>query len=293
MLVLTLVGAELTLSDPTPVIIWHGMGDSCCNPASMGSIKTMLENELPGVYVHSLMVGNNILADTENGFFKDTNSQISLVCDKIASDPQLQDGFNAIGFSQGGQFLRAVAQRCPNPPMKNLITVGAQHRGVFGFPNCPGEMNVFCDIVRDLLNYGVYTDFVQGFLVQAQYWHDPLHTETYLEKSRFIAEINNEKPEKNATYAENLARLENFVMIKHNQDTMVEPRESEHFEFYVPGQAEEILPLRESPLYLEDWIGLRTLDETGRLHFYSVEGDHLQFSREWFVEEIIKVFLSN
>jgi hypothetical protein len=50
--------------------------------------------------------------------------------------------------SQGGQFLRAVAQRCPQPQMRNLITFGAQHQGVFGFPNCPGEMDPFCDIVR-------------------------------------------------------------------------------------------------------------------------------------------------
>jgi len=275
----------------SPVVLWHGMGDSCCNPASMGSIKKMLEDEISGVYVNSLMIGGNVLADTENGFFKDTNSQIELACEAIAADPELQDGYNAIGFSQGGQFLRAVAQRCPNPPMKNLITVGAQHRGVFGFPNCPGEMDPFCDIVRDLLNYGGYTDFVQSFLVQAQYWNDPLDEELYLAKSQFIAEINNERAVKNMTYAENLAKLENFVMIKHNQDGMVEPRESEHFEFYVPGQAEIILPLKESPLYLEDWLGLRQLDESGRLHFKAVEGDHLQFSRQWFIDEIINVFL--
>jgi hypothetical protein len=60
--------------------------------------------------------------------------------------------------------------------------------------------------------------------VQAQYWHDPLHTDKYVEKSRFIAEINNEKPEKNASYAVNLALLENFVMILHESDSMVEPR---------------------------------------------------------------------
>jgi palmitoyl-protein thioesterase len=88
------------------------------------------------------------------------------VCEMIANDPALQNGFNAIGFSQGGQFLRAVAQRCPSPRMRNLITVGSQHQGVFGFPNCPGEINFYCDIVRDLLNYGVYTDAVQAFLVQ-------------------------------------------------------------------------------------------------------------------------------
>ena len=53
-------------------------------------------------------------------------------------------------------------------------------------------------------------DFVQDFLVQAQYWHDPLHFDTYVEKSQFIAEVNNEKAEKNASYAINLASLENL-----------------------------------------------------------------------------------
>jgi len=243
--------------------------------------------------VHRIMIGGNIIIDTESGFFRDTNRQISEVCEMIANDPELQEGYNAIGFSQGGQFLRAVAQRCPSPPMKNLVTIAAQHQGVFGFPNCPGEMIFFCDIVRDLLNYGAYVEFVQDFLVQAQYWHDPLHFDTYVEKSKFIAEINNEKAEKNSSYAINLSSLENFVMVKNTEDTMVEPRESEHFEFYVPGQADVILPLRESPIYVEDRIGLKALDEAGKLHFLEVPGDHLSFSRQWFIDNIIEVFLKN
>ena len=56
-------------------------------------------------------------------------SNMIQVCEMIANDPALQNGFNAIGFSQGGQFLRAVAQRCPTPRMRNLITVGSQHQG--------------------------------------------------------------------------------------------------------------------------------------------------------------------
>ena len=43
--------------------------------------------------------------------------------------------------------------------------------------------------------------------MQAQYWHDPLHFDTYVEKSQFIAEINNEKAVKNESYAINLASL--------------------------------------------------------------------------------------
>lgn len=42
--------------------------------------------------------------------------------------------YNAIGFSQGGQFLRAVAQRCPGG-MKKLISFGGQHQGVYGRSN--------------------------------------------------------------------------------------------------------------------------------------------------------------
>jgi len=281
---------QFSQGTPVPVVLWHGMGDTA---AGMTGIEGILQDNLPGVYVQRIMIGGNLVTDLESGFFRDTNRQIREVCEMIASDPELAGGYNAIGFSQGGQFLRAVAQRCPSPPMKSLVTFGAQHQGVFGFPNCPGEINFYCDIVRDLLNYGAYVEFVQEFLVQAQYWHDPLHFETYVEKSHFLAEINNEKMEKNASYAVNLSQLEHLVLVKHIQDSMVEPRESEHFEFYMPGQSEVILPLRESPIYVEDRIGLKALDESGRLHLLEVEGNHLEFSRQWFIDNIINVYLNN
>ncbi|KAG5034600.1 hypothetical protein JHK87_009510 [Glycine soja] len=36
----------------------------------------------------------------------------------------------------------------------------------------------------------------------------------------------------------------------------------------------------QTELYIEDWIGLRTLDETGKVHFISVLGNHLGISKE-------------
>jgi palmitoyl-protein thioesterase len=66
-------------------------------------------------------------------------------------------------------------------------------QGVYGFPRCPTNFTYVCDYVRKLLNLGAYVDFVQDRLVQAQYWHDPLNEKEYIEKSKFIAEINQER----------------------------------------------------------------------------------------------------
>lgn len=35
----------------------------------------------------------------------DVNEQVSMVCSQLAQDPKLKDGYNAMGFSQGAQFL--------------------------------------------------------------------------------------------------------------------------------------------------------------------------------------------
>ena len=82
-------------ADPTPIVIWHGMGDSCCNPWSMGAVTKMLQDQIPGeVYVHSLEIGDSVVQDTENGFFMDVNQQVRMVCDKIQKDEKLRNGYN-------------------------------------------------------------------------------------------------------------------------------------------------------------------------------------------------------
>jgi palmitoyl-protein thioesterase len=76
--------------------------------------------------------------------------------------------------------------------MLNLISIGGQHQGVFGFPRCPINVTSICDYVRKLLNLGAYVDFVQNSLVQAEYWHDSLQEDEYRKKSVFLADINQE-----------------------------------------------------------------------------------------------------
>lgn len=280
----------LAASSTLPVVLWHGMGDTCCLPFSMGAIKKLIQAETNGTYIRSLKIGGNIALDYESGFFIHPDDQVRYVCEQLANDEQLTNGYNAIGFSQAGQFFRAVAQRCSTPPMKTLITIGGQHQGVFGLPKCPSLTSKTCEHLRKLLHRAAYKEWLQRDLVQATYWHDPLHEEEYRQKSSFLSGINNEVFI-NQTYIENLDKLEKFVMVMFLNDTIVQPKESQWFGFYSPGQDTIIRPLKESPVF-ED-LGLNRLDGDGRLIYLSVEGDHLQMTSKWFIENIIPQLTKN
>jgi palmitoyl-protein thioesterase len=285
----------LVFSDATSyrsVVLWHGMGDTCCNPLSMGMIKRWIEKEFVGIYVYSIEIGNSTIADSYNSYFMNVNDQIVEAHQKISAIPELSQGFNAIGFSQGGQFLRGYIERFNDPPVYNLISMGGQHQGVFGFPNCPGPNSTFCEEMRRMLRLGAYEPEIQDNLAQAEYWKDPYHLPEYLNSSVFLADINNERNEKNNTYKENLMTLANFVMVMFEYDTMVEPKESEWFQFYSPDEDNTTIPLQQSAIYTEDWIGLKELDTNGQLAFLSCPGNHLQFTETWFSSNIFP-YLSN
>ncbi|XP_045463585.1 palmitoyl-protein thioesterase 1 [Harmonia axyridis] len=285
-------GEELSDANFTPVVLWHGMGDSCCFPFSIGGIKKQIEKTLTGVHVISLKIGKNIMDDMENGYFMHPDKQIQYACDTIKADPKMSQGFNAIGFSQGSQFLRGLVQRCPEAKMKNLITLGGQHQGVYGLPNCGSLSSKTCDYVRRLLNHAAYYGWVQEKLAQATYWHDPLNEDMYKKYSTFLSDINNELTV-NQTYKDNLLKLQNFVMVKFLNDSIVQPVDTEWFGFYKPGQAIEVLDLKSSDIYKEDRLGLKQLDDQGKLAFLSIEGNHLEFNWKWFNQTIVDKYLRN
>ncbi|CAG9818862.1 unnamed protein product [Phaedon cochleariae] len=107
-----------------------------------------------------------------------------------------------------------------------------------------------------------------------------------------MANINNERT-LNTDYIKRLQSLDNFVMVKFENDTMVQPIESEWFGFYKTGQSVEIESLQESDLYVDDRLGLQKMDNDSKLHFLAVEGNHLRFEWPWFEENIINRFLKN
>jgi palmitoyl-protein thioesterase len=97
---------------------------------------------LPGAFVHSLATGAapGETSDIYSSYFGSVNAQVGRACDELHSLPALRGGYVAVGFSQGGQFLRAVAQRCQHLGpgggwrMHTLVTMGSQHQGIMDVP---------------------------------------------------------------------------------------------------------------------------------------------------------------
>lgn len=116
--------------------------------------------------------------------------------------------------------------------------------------------------------------------------------EEYLDSNNFLADINNERSSsRNPAYANNLASLEKLVLILFREDTTVIPKESSWFGSYAPAGDSApgeptIIPMKQQPLYTEDWIGLRKLDSENRIKFITCEGGHLHYSECW--DHIIK-----
>ena len=251
------------------------MGDNCCLPFSMGSIKAAIEDKIKGAYVVSLMIGANPADDSYNSYFLPVHRQLEMACEMVTSDPKLAAGFHAIGFSQGGLFVRALAQTCSGARILNLISIGGPQQGIFGLPQCLGDKG-FCEEVRRLLDIGAYVPLVQNRLVQAQYWHDPRTASAYEKDNVFLPGINNAGSLKNETYKARLLKINKLVLVKFLNDTIVVPRDSEWFGFYAEGQDKEVEALEASQLYREDWLGLKTLSDQGRLLMLACLGNHLQ-----------------
>jgi palmitoyl-protein thioesterase len=275
-----------------PVVLWHGMGDEA-NSSGMRWIEDLIRNHTSNdVFVHSVSIGKTALEDAADSFFTNAWEQVRIACAQLQAIPQLANGFNAIGFSQGAQFLRVLVQQCNSSKVNHLIGMGAQHQGVYGMPKCIAKQSWICKEVRRLLDdVGVYSSFVQHHLAQADYWHDADDEKRYFSENLWLPNVNEQA---DAAQKQNLLGIGGkFVMVKFLNDTMVQPRESSHFGWYAQGSTSVVVPLNETALYTspKDPLGLRQLDSEGRLVFLSTLGDHLQFSDEYFIEAIVKPFL--
>lgn len=261
-------------SDLMPVVFLHGMGDSGSNPG-MQSLCQTARDAYPGLYVVCANVANGLASVTTP-----ISSQVDELSQLVKADPRLAHGFNAVGLSQGGLVLRGYVESVNKPPVFRLITICAPHEGI---GSCPTVYHLVCPLWR-------LAPYTAG-LAFADYWKDASDRPTYIERSRWLADINNERPVKNAKYVANMLQLERYVLVEATRDETVVPHASESHGFYAwgttPGANGPVLRLRETEGYREDHIGLLTLDRTHRIFEHTFEGTHLRFASEFWAHTVL------
>jgi len=263
LLLTALVGAQ----NWRPIVLMHGVG---ADASSMSLPVQWISTAFPGIYIKNVEIGDGYW----DSFFINMNDQVADFCSQIKSDPNLSKGFNLIGYSQGGLITRGYVQRCDGPPVYNYITWSGPHGGQFGIPVAEWTW-VFKDIWEMM-----YDPEIQDHVSFAEYWRDPYDLATYLNASIFLADLNNERSVKNDTYRQKIMSLNNLVLLMTYVDEIVQPPSSGWFESYAPDNDNEVIPLRQSDLYLQDWLGIQYLDKQGKLHLYTCNCPHQDYPSE-------------
>jgi palmitoyl-protein thioesterase len=294
-----------------PVVLAHGMGDSCFN-SGMQHITGKVLELLGGVYTVCIPTGDSQSSDTKNGYFLSMDDSVDAFAAGVAADSNLQNGFHAIGFSQGNNVIRGYIAKVNTPAVHTFISVNGVNAGIGAVPYCqpdvlplPVESSAhttgvvrfsMCDLLMEQASRSAYTDFSQRNSFQANYWRDPRPSavkeyQTYSQ----LAVWNNEQDaiggHVNETLRENWSKTQAFVWVLASEDGMIWPREGEQWGAPDPADPfHDVLPMKETEWYQKDLFGLKTAEEAGKNHFESFEGDHLSFTEEDF-EDWVNTYL--
>jgi len=272
----------------TPIVLMHGI---TADSSVLGHVVDALKQYLPGVYILNVEIGDGWY----DSLFWSMNYQLAQFCKTVKSDPNLAGGFNIMGFSQGGVIARGYLERCNDPPVKNFVSWSSPQMGVYGVPNV-GHIKYLNWTLDALADCCVYDRWVQDIMSWAGYWRDPFALDDYLQNCLYLPDLNNERPTKNQTYKKNVLNLENFIMGLSTVDMTLIPRESSWFGTYVDNSDTKVIKLEDLPMYKEDWIGLRKLQETGRLKRFTTNchhGDYFTSCFDKYFVQYVVPFLKN
>lgn len=257
---------------PLPFIVLHGIGDECKNHGLYEFTKTLMN--MSGADGFCIEIGNG----ASDSFFMRLDHQADLVCEQVKSISALKDGYNMVGLSQGNVVARAVIEFCDGgPPVHNFVSLGGPHAGTASIPGC--TLMSLCKLANALIRLGVYSPFVQNHLAPSGYVKIPTDMDAYLKGSLFLPKLNNEiASNRNETYKKRLESLNHLVLIMFQQDTIIIPPQTAWFGYYAVNDFTTVQATEETDLYKEDWIGLRALDESGRVTYIAFPGDHLSIN---------------
>eukprot|EP00469_Lotharella_globosa_P008009 CAMPEP_0167785694 /NCGR_PEP_ID=MMETSP0111_2-20121227/8369_1 /TAXON_ID=91324 /ORGANISM="Lotharella globosa, Strain CCCM811" /LENGTH=323 /DNA_ID=CAMNT_0007676973 /DNA_START=51 /DNA_END=1022 /DNA_ORIENTATION=- len=258
-----------------PAVIVHGMGDSGTNPG-MKSLCNTVSAKYPGIFTLC-----STTADGAASITTKMDQQLEDLHNEILSHPELSQGFNAVGLSQGNFLIEAYVALVNDPPVHNFVSICGPLEGE---ATCPDNLafKLICPLWK-LDPYGAPLAF-------SGYWKGTKDRDEYVKKSQFLAKVLNELDTKNETVTNNFKSLNSLLMIEATKDTMIEPKDSEQhgmWQWGTAGSKAPIVSMRDSDGYQGDWIGLQTLDKAGKIKNSSFVGQHIRFTSEYWNDVVL------
>ena len=143
--------------------------------------------DLVGVKSECVEVGNGALDSVTMDF----SIQAQKACQYVQQNYAGQSVIT-VGLSQGALLARYVATDCEfDGRVTKILSIGGPQMGVSAIPHCGG--GPFCWPLNHLTKSLVYTDYIQESVGPAGYFRDYANLDVYLEKSHFLADLNNER----------------------------------------------------------------------------------------------------
>ncbi|CAK1603501.1 unnamed protein product [Parnassius mnemosyne] len=242
-----------------PVILVHGI---MTGSGSMEIIKYRIQEKHPGTIIY------NVNRFERWSSLETMWHQVLEIGQDIANiSSQHPEGINVIGYSQGGLVARGIIQTFSNISVDTFISLSSPQAGQYG----AGFLHVvFPGLVKETA-YELFYSRVGQHTSVGNYWKDPYHQKLYETYSVFLPYLNNHiMSDKSADFKANILKLKRLVLIGGPDDQVITPWQSRYFGYYSVN--ETVVEMKSQDIYLEDTIGLRTLDESGRLHIVTVPG---------------------
>ncbi|XP_078073412.1 lysosomal thioesterase PPT2-A-like isoform X1 [Mustelus asterias] len=245
-----------------PVIVVHGLFDS---PGDFKMLQGFINETHPGTNVTVI----DLFDHTQS--LKSLWSQVDGF--KEAIYPIMQnaaDGVHMICYSQGGLVCRGILSILPDHNVDTLISLSSPQLGQYGDTNYLKWL--FPHYVKSNLYHFCYTQLGQCVSI-CNYWNDPHHHNLYLNTSDYLAILNNERENPNATeWKKNFLRIKRLVLIGGPDDGVITPWQSSHFGFY--NENETVVDMKQQMVYIKDTFGLKSLDARGAINTFVVNNVH-------------------
>lgn len=247
----------------------HGVASSA---SELYELETELINyNIPAI---SIELKNDPLTSITLDLNKQCDAYFNTIKNILVSK-NIVEPINIIGISQGGIISRCIVEKYNDIiNVSKLITIAAPNMGVY--------YNVADNnsIIDKLSVPSEYT-----FTTIQQYWKDPFDYINYLLQRKFITLLNNEIHHVNYDkYRTNILKIDMFIAIWSDIDTVIKPAQSSIFNYYNITIAEKYKNLELNNLTLTEWytndnLGLLSLHNLNKYKSYMIPCIHDEFKR--------------